>query len=47
MTWTTSRDAPGCFLHSATVELFEDIGFVRRRRVGTHAWVVSRRVDAT
>ena len=34
----------GSFLVSATVELFEQYGFVRGRRVGYHAWIVSRAV---
>ncbi|MFI5051351.1 MAG: GNAT family N-acetyltransferase [Acidimicrobiales bacterium] len=42
---TAGRDAPGRFLFSATVELFEQYGFVRGRRVGKHAWIVSRVVD--
>ena len=43
---TAGRDAPGRFLFSATVELFEQYGFTRSRRVGKHAWIVSRTVDA-
>ena len=39
---TTGRDAPGRFLFSATVELFEESGFTRVRQVGTHAWIVNR-----
>ena len=42
---TTGREAAGRFLFSATVELFEDLGFTRRRQVGKHAWIVSRTVD--
>jgi len=42
---TTGRQAPGRFLFSATVELFEQYGFTRRRQVGKHAWIVSRVVD--
>jgi GNAT superfamily N-acetyltransferase len=42
---TTGREAPGRFLFSATVELFEDHGFSRLRQVGKHAWIVSRQVD--
>ena len=42
---TTGRTAPGRFLYSATVELFEDHGFARVRQVGKHAWVVGRVVD--
>ena len=43
---TQGREAPGRFLFSGTVELFEDLGFERVRQVGKHAWVVSRRVGA-
>jgi GNAT superfamily N-acetyltransferase len=42
---TAGRDAPGRFLFSATVELFEQYGFGRDRQVGKHAWIVSRTVD--
>jgi ribosomal protein S18 acetylase RimI-like enzyme len=42
---TTGREAPGRFLFSATVELFEQFGFTRIRQVGKHAWIVSRAVD--
>jgi GNAT superfamily N-acetyltransferase len=42
---TTGREAPGRFLFSATVELFEQYGFTRRRQVGKHAWIVSKAVD--
>lgn len=42
---TEGREAPGRFLFSATVELFEDYGFTRGRQVGKHAWIVSRTVD--
>jgi len=42
---TTGREAPGHFLFSATVELFEQCGFTRGRQVGKHAWIVSRVVD--
>jgi ribosomal protein S18 acetylase RimI-like enzyme len=41
---TAGRDAPGRFLFSATVELFEQFGFERVRQVGKHAWIVSRTV---
>jgi len=44
---TTGRQAPGRFLFSATVELFEQYGFTRRRQVGKHAWIVSRVIDPT
>lgn len=39
---TAGRSANGRFLFSATVELFEQYGFVRERQVGKHAWIVSR-----
>ena len=42
---TAGRQAPGRFLFSTTVELFEQYGFTRRRQVGKHAWIVSRVVD--
>ncbi len=42
---TVGRDAPGRFLFSATVELFEQYGFTRGRQVGKHAWIMSRVVD--
>jgi ribosomal protein S18 acetylase RimI-like enzyme len=42
---TAGRDAPGRFLFSATVELFEEYGFTRGRQVGKHAWIVSKQVD--
>ncbi|MBO3749285.1 GNAT family N-acetyltransferase [Streptosporangiaceae bacterium NEAU-GS5] len=42
---TDGRAAAGRFLFSATVELFEDYGFTRRRQVGKHAWIVGRTVD--
>ncbi len=41
---TAGREAPGRFLFSATVELFEDCGFTRGGQVGKHAWIVSRTV---
>lgn len=41
---TAGREAPGRFLFSATVELFEQLGFTRDRQVGKHAWIVSRTV---
>jgi GNAT superfamily N-acetyltransferase len=43
---TAGRQAPGRFLFSATVELFEQYGFSRGRQVGKHAWIVSRQVNA-
>jgi ribosomal protein S18 acetylase RimI-like enzyme len=42
---TAGRDAPGRFLFSATVELFDEFGFTRIRQVGKHAWIVSKVVD--
>jgi GNAT superfamily N-acetyltransferase len=39
---TTGRQAPGRFLFSATVELFEQYGFNRGRQLGKHAYLVSR-----
>jgi hypothetical protein len=42
---TAGREAQGRFLFSATVELFEQYGFTRVRRVGKHAWIVSRAVE--
>ena len=39
---TAGREAPGRFLFSATVELFEEFGFSRVRQVGKHAWIVSK-----
>lgn len=42
---TTGRTAHGRFLYSATVELFEQLGFVRVRQVGKHAWIVGRTVE--
>jgi len=42
---TAGRDAPGRFLFSATVELFDQYDFTRGRQVGKHAWVVSRYID--
>jgi ribosomal protein S18 acetylase RimI-like enzyme len=44
---TDGREAQGRFLYSATVELFEDLGFTRRRPVGKHAWIVSKAIDPT
>ena len=44
---TAGREAPGRFLFSATTELFEQYGFTRVRRVGKHAWIVTRTVEPT
>ncbi|MGB6771743.1 MAG: GNAT family N-acetyltransferase [Candidatus Dormiibacterota bacterium] len=43
---TSGREAQDRFLFSATVELFEELGFARGRPVGKHAWIVSRQIDA-
>ncbi|HUB42890.1 MAG TPA: hypothetical protein VMA72_28885 [Streptosporangiaceae bacterium] len=43
---TAGREAQGRFLFTATVELFEQLGFARGRQVGKHAWIVSRDVEA-
>ena len=43
---TTGRQAQDRFLFSATVELFDELGFTRLRQVGKHAWIVSRDVPA-
>ena len=42
---TAGRQAQGRFLFSATVELLEQHSFSRGRRVGKHAWIMSRSVD--
>jgi len=42
---TAGREAQGRFLFSATVELFEQLGFTRGRQVGKHAWIVSREIE--
>jgi len=42
---TAGREAPGRFVFSATVELFEQYGFTRVRQVGKHAWIVSRVIE--
>ncbi len=42
---TAGRQAQGRFLFSATVELFEQNGFTRVRRVGKHAWIVSKVIE--
>ena len=43
---TLGREAQDRFLFSATVELFEELGFTRVRSVGKHAWIVSAQVAA-
>ena len=43
---TDGRQAQDRFLFSGTVELFEDLGFTRIRKVGKHAWIVSTTVAA-
>jgi hypothetical protein len=40
------RQAARRFLFSATLELFDDLGFERVRQVGKHARVVSRHIEA-
>jgi GNAT superfamily N-acetyltransferase len=42
---TTGRKAPGRFLFSATVELFEQYGFDRGRQLGKHAYLVTRFIE--
>jgi GNAT superfamily N-acetyltransferase len=44
---TEGRDAHARFLFSATVELFEDLGFSRVRQVGKHAWIVTATIGST
>jgi len=41
------RAVSGSFLYSATVSLFERLGFERTRRLGKNHWVVTRIVDGT
>lgn len=41
---TSGRVAQDRFLFTATVELFEDLGFSRVRQVGKHAWIVRREI---
>jgi ribosomal protein S18 acetylase RimI-like enzyme len=41
---TAGREAPGRFLFSATVELFEQYGFTRDRQLGKHAWLVRKEI---
>ena len=43
---TDGREAQGRFLFSATAELLEDYGFSRIRKVGKHAWIMSKTVEA-
>ena len=43
---TAGRDAPARFLFTGTVELFEEAGFGRGRRLGTHAWIMSKEVGS-
>jgi GNAT superfamily N-acetyltransferase len=42
---TSGRQAPGRFLFSATVELFEQYGFSRGHQLGKHAYLVSRLIE--
>jgi GNAT superfamily N-acetyltransferase len=41
---TVGRAAQDRFLFSASVELFEELGFARIRQVGKHAWIVNTRI---
>lgn len=41
---TSGRVAQGRFLFTATAELLEDLGFVRLRQVGKHAWILTTTV---
>jgi len=43
---TSGREAQGRFLFTATIELFEQYGFTRRRQVGKHAWIVTKVVES-
>jgi GNAT superfamily N-acetyltransferase len=42
---TEGREAQDRFLFSGTVELFEEFSFARIRKVGKHAWIVSRTIE--
>jgi hypothetical protein len=42
---TSGREAQDRILFSATIELFEEVGFERGRRVGNPAWIVVREID--
>ena len=42
---TEGREAQGRFVFSETAELFEQFGFTRGRKVGKHAWIVSREIE--
>jgi GNAT superfamily N-acetyltransferase len=44
---TADREAQGRFMFTGTLELFEEYGFARGRRVGKHAWIVSRDIDSS
>ena len=44
---TVGREAQDRFLFSGTVELFEKFGFLRGRRVGKHAWIMSREIESS
>src|SRR6202035_2111243 len=41
---TAGGEAQDRFLFSATVELFEELGFKRVRQVGMHAWILNKTV---
>lgn len=44
---TDGRVAQGRFLFTGTAELLEDLGFVRVRQVGKHAWILNRPLHET
>lgn len=44
---TAGRDAPGRFLFEMAVELYEEYGFQRVRRIGEHRWIVHRVIHPT
>ncbi len=41
----TNRKVSASFLHNGTLALFERLGFVRRRTLGAHHWVVAKTVE--
>jgi GNAT superfamily N-acetyltransferase len=41
------RTTSGSFLHNATTDMFESRGFTRVHQLGTHRWLVTRRITAT
>lgn len=40
----TNRSVSSSFLYNASVSLFEEHGFERTRRLGTHHWLVTKAV---